>query len=69
MRQYVTLAIAVLTLPVLIAAGCKQKYRYPCQDPDNWKSAECQKPLCEVHRECPDIIFKDITVTTEANYN
>jgi hypothetical protein len=60
MKQYVArLAIAVLALPVLIAVGCEQKYRYPCQDPENWKAAECQKPKCEVHRDCPDIIFKD----------
>jgi len=60
MKQYVVrLAIAVLALPVLIAVGCEQKYSDPCQDPENWKAAECQKPVCEVHRECPDSIFKD----------
>jgi hypothetical protein len=59
MKHPVKLAIAALALPVLMVIGCEQRYRYPCQDPENWKSAECQKPKCEVHRDCPDIIFKD----------
>jgi hypothetical protein len=46
-------------LPVLIAAGCKERYRYPCQNPANWDQPQCQKPLCEVHRQCPDLIFKE----------
>ena len=66
MNQYVKIAIAALALSAVYMTGCEQKYRYPCQDPENWKSAECQKPLCEVHRDCPDIIFKDHPVTTEA---
>jgi hypothetical protein len=59
MNQYVKIAIAALALSAVYMTGCKQKYRYPCQDPENWKAAECQKPVCEVHRDCPDIIFKD----------
>jgi hypothetical protein len=59
MNQYVKLAIATLALSAVYMTGCEQKYRYPCQNPDNWKSAECQKPVCEVNRDCPDIIFKD----------
>jgi hypothetical protein len=59
MKYHVKLAIATLALSAVFMTGCKQKYRYPCQDPENWSSAECQKPLCEVHRDCPDIIFKD----------
>ena len=58
MRNYVRLAVILLAMPVLILAGCDQRYRYPCQDPENWKNAECQKPLCEVNRDCPEIIFK-----------
>ena len=59
MKQYVKLAIAALALSTVYIAGCEQRYRYPCQNPENWKAAECQKPVCEVHRECPDSIFKD----------
>jgi hypothetical protein len=59
MKQYVKLAIAVLALPVFLITGCDQMYRYPCQNPSNWDSPKCQKPRCEVHRQCPDLIFKD----------
>jgi hypothetical protein len=53
------LTLAILCLPMMIAAGCSDRYRYPCQDIKNWEKPECQRPLCEVHKECPDIIFKD----------
>ena len=59
MNQYVKIAIAALALSAVYMTGCEQRYRYPCQNPENWKAAECQKPVCEVHRECPDSIFKD----------
>ena len=44
----------------LLLAGCDgdyQYYRYACQDPANWETAECKKPLCEVSRTCPEHIF------------
>lgn len=61
MTQYVKLAIAVLALPVLFMTGCDQSFRYPCQDPENWNSAQCQKPTCEVNRECPEHIYNGKT--------
>ena len=59
MKQYVRLAIAVLALPVFLITGCKQHYRYPCQNPANWDSYQCQKPVCEIHRQCPELFLKD----------
>ena len=53
------MTLAVLCIPIVIAAGCKERYRYPCQDPKNWETEQCKKPLCEVHRQCPDLIFKE----------
>lgn len=59
MISIIKLTIATLTLPtVFILTGCEQRYRYPCQDVNNWSTPQCQKPLCEVHRECPDLIIK-----------
>lgn len=40
-------------------SGCEDRYRYPCQDPDNWDKDICKPPICEVNRQCPDLIFKD----------
>lgn len=46
-----------LVLPVVFLIGCEQRYRYPCQDMQNWSSPKCQKPLCDIHKECPEQIF------------
>lgn len=49
----------ILTCTTLLLVGCNfEVYRYPCQDPNNWTSPECQKPQCEVSRTCPEHIFK-----------
>jgi len=61
-----------LTLAILAAVmltGCTQYFRYPCQNPENWDKAQCQRPICEVNRDCPDLIFKEdskITVPAAA---
>lgn len=48
----------VLLITALIAlAGCEQRYRYPCQDPSNWDKEECKKPICEINRDCPELIL------------
>lgn len=53
--KYIVTAVAALLL-----AGCDfEIYRYACQNPDNWDTAECQKPQCQVSRTCPEHIFKE----------
>lgn len=49
--------IATLTLAL---TACGDQYRYPCQNPDNWTKPQCQKPLCDVNRTCPEHIFKGV---------
>lgn len=51
--------LAFIMLAIISLAGCGQAYRYPCQNPDNWESPECQKPKCEVNKDCPEYIFKE----------
>jgi hypothetical protein len=48
---------------VLSISGCGYdgSYRYPCQDPANWKEAECKPPLCKVNTTCPEDVNKNIT--------
>jgi hypothetical protein len=58
-RTLFKITLAVLCLPVFFASGCEERYRYPCQDPKNWETAQCQRPICEIHRQCPDLIFKE----------
>lgn len=48
----------LIFVPLLLAIFGGDRFRYPCQDPANWNSSECQKPICEVMRQCPEHIFK-----------
>ena len=48
----------LLLLPLMLAIFGGDRFRYPCQDPENWDKKECKKPLCEVTRTCPEQIFK-----------
>jgi hypothetical protein len=34
------------------------RFRYPCQNPENWDKEFCKVPLCDVTRTCPQHIFK-----------
>jgi hypothetical protein len=49
MMRYI---LAVLLLSSLVA--CSERYRYPCQDPNNWDSQECKKPFCSANGTCPE---------------
>ena len=51
-------AIALLTLPLALAFCGGDRFRYPCQDPDNWEKDICKLPRCDVTRTCPEHIFK-----------
>ena len=46
------------TAVLVVLMGCEQHYRYPCHDPENWNTERCQKPLCEINRDCPEHILK-----------
>jgi hypothetical protein len=34
--------------------GCQERYRYPCQDPENWDQQICKKPFCSANGTCPE---------------
>lgn len=42
-----------------LITGCEQQYRYFCHNPANWQSERCQKPICEVNRDCPEYVLKN----------
>ena len=48
----------LLALPVFLAFFGEDRFRYPCQNPQNWEKDFCQKPLCDVTRTCPEHVFK-----------
>ena len=45
--------ILLLLLPLTLFA-CEERYRYPCQDPENWGEKQCQKPFCSANGTCPE---------------
>jgi len=51
----------------LSGCGYDGFYRYPCQDPKNWQSEECQPPMCEADGTCvTDVLPPDIEIESEA---
>jgi hypothetical protein len=57
-RTLFKVTLAIIFLPILIISGCDDRFRYPCQNPDNWDKTICQLPTCDVTRTCPQHIFK-----------
>jgi hypothetical protein len=39
---------------ILTIMGCQERYRYPCQDPNNWEEKMCKKPYCSANGTCPE---------------
>jgi hypothetical protein len=57
LKLFKWLGILVL-LPVTLAFFGGDRFRYPCQNPANWETAQCKRPICDVTRTCPDHVFK-----------
>ena len=50
--------ISGILLIVLTGCGWDGGYRYPCQDPANWGSVECEPPICVPNGTCTrDLIY------------
>jgi hypothetical protein len=54
--------------PILILSliGCSERYRYHCQNPENWEDTACQKPQCEADGDCAEYHIRPIFERTEA---
>jgi len=50
--------LLLVAVPVVVLYFSHDTFRYPCQNPANWDSPQCQKPLCDVTRTCPEHVFK-----------
>lgn len=57
----------VWVIPLMFTlVGCDaERYRYPCQDPDNWEQKQCKKPWCSANGTCPE----DLTHYDKKNAN
>ena len=47
-----------LSILLVALTGCQDRFRYPCQDPQNWTNAECKPPICTATNTCPDQLIK-----------
>lgn len=47
-----------LLIPIALAIFGGDRFRYPCQNPENWDKEICKLPTCDVTRTCPQHIFK-----------
>ena len=52
--------IALFVLALLALVGCEDRYRYPCQNPDNFHKPDCQKPKCLFTQQCPEYLVAPI---------
>jgi hypothetical protein len=48
----------LIVAPVALAVFGGDRFRYPCQDPENWGKEVCKSPACDVTRTCPEHIFE-----------
>lgn len=47
---------------VLVSScGYDGDFRYPCQDPANWGTADCEPPLCEASGTCTEYLITENT--------
>ena len=46
--------LIIAGIAALMMTGCDDRFRYPCQDPDNWDKQECKKPWCSADGTCPE---------------
>jgi hypothetical protein len=56
--KYTIIALTFVSL-IFTLSGCQDRYRYPCQDPNNWETPRCKKPQCDITKDCPEHIFKE----------
>lgn len=52
----------ILTTALLLA-GCEDRFRYPCQDPQNWQKPECNPPICTATGTCPNDVVPPAKVS------
>ena len=59
MTRVLLICAGLVTVSVVFAiAGCSDQYRYPCQDPANQRSTECNPPVCEADGTCTEYLVE-----------
>ena len=58
-RKLLKWVFIILLAPLCLAYFSDgERFRYPCQNPENWDKDFCKMPACDVTRTCPEHIFK-----------
>ena len=52
--------ILVAAVGVFLSGCLEEKYRYKCQNPDQFHAPECQKPRCMFTQTCPEYLVAPI---------
>ncbi len=77
-RKEMKSLIMYIALPVVLILTCiyfivfgEDVYRYPCMDPANWQTEECQPPACEAMGLCtkylidiPESVYSEAATPT-----
>jgi len=50
--------LVFLLLLIIPLVACEDRYRYPCQNPDNFGKAECNPPACEADGTCTHLLLR-----------
>lgn len=50
----------LFALCLMLLAGCEDRYRYYCQNPDNFTAEQCQKPRCLFTQTCPEYLVAPV---------
>lgn len=58
-RKLLKWVFIILLAPLVLSYFSDgERFRYPCQNPENWDTEQCKVPHCDVTRTCPEHIFK-----------
>ena len=53
--------IFMCALMLVGLTACDDRFRYPCQDPVNWRKPECEPPACDASGTCTkDLVTKEM---------
>ncbi len=63
--MYMYLPILALIIGIGFVFFSEDKYRYECQDPNNWGTTKCSPPLCKASGTCTEDLFNLESSTIE----
>lgn len=56
-RALIITAGVVTIAAVMALSGCEDRYRYPCQEPQNFNKSECNPPQCHADETCTEYLI------------